>query len=100
MSAYYYLFSYYYICVLILLYVCAYSTQVASKWLFLFQHLSVTFRDGVKVLPPSPGHNHGGHLRGGPVANMLDGSGSGNFPKSQLNSIKKIKNKVQRYDEI
>jgi hypothetical protein len=74
-----YVSAYYYICVLM---------QVASKWLLLFQHLSVTFRDGVKVLPPSPGHNHGGHLRGGPVANMLDGSGSGNFSKSQLNSIK------------
>jgi hypothetical protein len=52
--------------------------QVAEKWLHLWQHLSITYRDGVKVLPPSTGHNHGGHSRGGPVANTVDGSGTGN----------------------
>mmetsp|Transcript_888 Transcript_888/g.783 ORF Transcript_888/g.783 Transcript_888/m.783 type:complete len:94 (-) Transcript_888:217-498(-) len=30
------------------------------------------------ILPPTPGHDHGGKQMGGAVANMLDGSGSGN----------------------
>ena len=53
------------------------TQNVAAHWLLLWKNLSVTFRDGVKVLPPTNGHDHGGHERGGPVANVVDGSGSG-----------------------
>ena len=55
----------------------ALTGRVAAQWLKLWQHLSVTFRDGVMILPPTPGHDHGGKQMGGAVANMIDGSGSG-----------------------
>mmetsp|Transcript_10679 Transcript_10679/g.25451 ORF Transcript_10679/g.25451 Transcript_10679/m.25451 type:complete len:619 (+) Transcript_10679:25-1881(+) len=54
------------------------TKNVQKKWLQLWKHLHVTFRDGVKVLGTTPGHDHGGKERGGPVADMEDGSGVGN----------------------
>ena len=54
------------------------ATQlVVDTWLRLWKRLSATFRDGCKVLPPLPGHDHGGDERGGGVGRVYDGSGQG-----------------------
>eukprot|EP00392_Amoebophrya_sp_AT5.2_P004305 g4313.t1 len=50
----------------------------AMQWRELWLELTVTWRDGVKVLPARPGHDHGGSSMGGPVADVVQGSGVGN----------------------
>lgn len=48
----------------------ALTAQTVKTWLKLWKNLTVTYRDGCRVLPPSPGHDHGGKERGGGIGNV------------------------------
>lgn len=58
--------------------------MVMGSQMKLWKYLTVTWRDGVKIDPPSPGHDHGGDIMGGGVGNVIQGSGIGDnqWPES------------------
>jgi dipeptidase len=58
---------------------------VMKTWDGLWKYLTVTFRDGVKVLTAKPGRSHGtSGKQGGPVAVVVEGNGvgSGEWPEA------------------
>ena len=55
------------------------KTERAMKtWMDLWMHMTVVFRDGVKIEANEPGTDHGGHQMGGETGKVTYGTGIGN----------------------
>ena len=54
-------------------------TNLAMEtWMELWIHLSVVYRDGVKIEANEPGTDHGGNQMGGETGKVTYGTGIGN----------------------
>ena len=54
------------------------TNTAMETWMELWMHLTVVYRDGVKIEGNEPGTDHGGDMMGGETGKVTYGTGIGN----------------------